>query len=98
MLESPAAPQRIGDYSWYRGTADAVSQNLYFLRSQNPLWIVVLAGDHIYKMDYARLLARHVETGAPCTVACIEVPLGEATAFGVMAADRSGRIVDFVEK
>jgi glucose-1-phosphate adenylyltransferase len=92
------AQQRLDEESWYRGTADAVYQNLDIIRSYGPRYIVVLAGDHIYKMDYGRLLAFHVESGAGCTVACIEVPLAEATGFGVMAADASNLIIDFVEK
>jgi glucose-1-phosphate adenylyltransferase len=92
------AQQRVDEESWYRGTADAVYQNLDIIRGHEPDFIVILAGDHVYKMDYSHMLAFHVEKGAPCTVACIEVPLEEATAFGVMAADASGRITDFVEK
>jgi glucose-1-phosphate adenylyltransferase len=92
------AQQRVDENSWYRGTADAVFQNLDILLSQNPKYILILAGDHIYKMDYAKLIADHVEQGAPCTVACIEVPLHEASAFGVMAVDEKRRILEFVEK
>jgi glucose-1-phosphate adenylyltransferase len=92
------AQQRVDENSWYRGTADAVFQNLDILLSQNPKYILILAGDHIYKMDYAKLIADHVEQGAPCTVACIEVPLHEASAFGVMAVDGKRRILEFVEK
>ena len=92
------AQQRIDDTDWYRGTADAVRQNLHIIRSRRPQFVIVLAGDHVYKMDYSLLLTDHVECGAPCTVACIEVPIAEATGFGVMAADRSRRITDFVEK
>jgi glucose-1-phosphate adenylyltransferase len=92
------AQQRIDEQSWYRGTADAVYQNIDIIRSYRPDYIVVLAGDHIYKMDYGRMLAFHVDTGAECTVGCVEVPLHEATAFGVMATDARGRITSFVEK
>ena len=92
------AQQRIDEVSWYRGTADAVYQNLDILRSHGPSTIVVLAGDHIYKMDYSILLAAHAESGAPCTVGCIEVPLAEARGFGVMTVDSAYRITDFVEK
>jgi glucose-1-phosphate adenylyltransferase len=92
------AQQRIDEDSWYRGTADAVYQNLDIIRGHKPEFIVILAGDHVYKMDYSEMLAFHVEKGAPCSVACIEVPIEEATAFGVMAVDGSGRITDFVEK
>ena len=92
------AQQRMGDESWYLGTADAVYQNLDILRAHNPEYILILAGDHIYKMDYAELIADHVAQGKKCTVACIEVPIAEASAFGVMAIDDQRRIVDFVEK
>ncbi len=92
------AQQRMDDESWYLGTADAVYQNLDILRAHNPEYILILAGDHIYKMDYAELIADHVAQGKQCTVACIEVPIAEASAFGVMAIDEQRRIVDFVEK
>ncbi len=92
------AQQRVDEENWYRGTADAVFQNLDIVRSSQPDYIVVLAGDHIYKMNYAGMLAWHVEKGADCTVGCIAVPVAEATAFGVIAVDASNRIVDFVEK
>jgi glucose-1-phosphate adenylyltransferase len=92
------AQQRIDEASWYRGTADAVFQNLDILRNARPQYLIVLAGDHIYKMDYANMLAYHVDKGAECTVACVEVPLAEASGFGVMAVDPSMRIVEFLEK
>lgn len=92
------AQQRLDDESWYRGTADAVYQNIDIIESNGPKYIVILAGDHIYKMDYGRMLAYHVAKGAECTVGCIEVPLAEATAFGVMAVDAAGQITDFIEK
>jgi len=98
FVELLPAQQRMDDESWYRGTADAVYQNIDIVRSHRSDFIVVLAGDHIYKMDYARLLEFHATSGAPCTVACIEVPREDATAFGVMKVDRSHQIVDFVEK
>ena len=91
------AQQRIDD-SWYRGTADAVFQNLDIIRSIGPRYVVVLAGDHIYKMDYTRMLLDHIESGADCTVGCIEVPREEAVAFGVMAVDANRRVTGFVEK
>src|SRR5215470_15058098 len=81
------AQQRIDEESWYRGTADAVFQNHDILKSNRPDYIVVLAGDHIYKMDYGRMLEYHVQSGAMCTVGCIEVPRKDATAFGVMAVN-----------
>jgi glucose-1-phosphate adenylyltransferase len=92
------AQQRVSEESWYRGTADAVFQNLDIIRDKRPQFIVVLAGDHVYKMDYSLLLTDHVAMGAQCTVACIEVPVANASGFGVMAIDRSRRITDFVEK
>ena len=98
FLELLPAQQRIAAESWYRGTADAVFQNIHILQGHRPEYVVVLAGDHIYKMDYARMLARHVASGAACTVACIEVPVADATGFGVMGVDAAGRIVEFVEK
>lgn len=92
------AQQRLNEVDWYRGTADAVYQNIDILRSYKPAYVVVLAGDHIYKMDYSLMLRDHVDTGAGCTVGCIEVPKVEASAFGVMAIDDTRRITDFVEK
>lgn len=98
FLDLLPAQQRIDETSWYQGTADAVYQNLDILRPNRPRYILVLAGDHVYKMDYSRLIADHAERGAPCTVACIEVPLAEASAFGVMAVNEERRIVRFEEK
>ncbi len=92
------AQQRTDDESWYRGTADAVQQNRRILESYGAEYIVVLAGDHVYKMNYALMLADHVTKGRDCTVGCIAVPRHEATAFGVMAVDENHMITDFVEK
>ncbi len=92
------AQQRNDDESWYRGTADAVYQNHDILEGYDADFIVVLAGDHIYKMNYAVMLADHVAKGRPCTVACIAVPRSEASAFGVMAVDDHDMITDFMEK
>jgi glucose-1-phosphate adenylyltransferase len=92
------AQQRTDDESWYRGTADAVYQNQDILASYGADYIVVLAGDHIYKMNYALMLADHVAKGKNCTVGCIAVPRMEATAFGVMAVDEKHMVIDFVEK
>ena len=97
-LDLMPAQQRVDEETWYQGTADAVFQNLDIIRSERPEYIVVLAGDHIYKMDYGAMLRFHVEHDARCTVACFEVPVEEATAFGVMAVDEKARVVDFVEK
>ncbi len=92
------AQQRLDEESWYRGTADAVYQNQDILDGYRAEYVVVLAGDHIYKMNYAVMLADHVALGHDCTVGCIEVPRMEATAFGVMHIDENRKIVDFVEK
>ena len=92
------ASQRVSETMWYRGTADAVYQNIDIIEDHAPRHIVVLAGDHVYKMDYEVMLQQHVETRADVTVACITVPRTEATGFGVMHMDETGLIVDFVEK
>ncbi|MGZ8194184.1 MAG: glucose-1-phosphate adenylyltransferase [Methylosarcina sp.] len=92
------AQQRHGEDSWYKGTADAVFQNIDILRNRDPEFILVLAGDHIYKMDYAAMLADHVERKADLTIGCIEVSLEDATAFGVMGVDENRRVKAFVEK
>jgi glucose-1-phosphate adenylyltransferase len=92
------AQQRVDEESWYRGTADAVYQNQDILAAYRAEYIVVLAGDHVYKMNYALMLADHVAKGRECTVGCIEVPRAEASAFGVMAVDANNLITDFVEK
>ena len=92
------AQQRVDEESWYRGTADAVYQNIDILESYEADFIVVLAGDHIYRMNYALMLADHVAQGRECTVGCIEVPRSEASSFGVMAVDEQRRIIDFMEK
>lgn len=92
------AQQRVDEESWYRGTADAVYQNQDILAAYKADYVVVLAGDHVYKQNYALMLADHVAQGRECTVGCIEVPRQDATAFGVMHIDESRRILDFVEK
>jgi glucose-1-phosphate adenylyltransferase len=91
------AQQRL-DSNWYSGTANAVFQNLDILREANPEFVLVLAGDHIYKMDYARMLAEHVARRADLTLACIEVPLRDACNFGVMSVDADARVTAFEEK
>ncbi len=83
---------------WYRGTANAIYQNIEFIERYDPEYVLVLSGDHIYKMDYARMLAAHKRSGADCTIAVIEVPLEEASRFGIMTTDESGRITKFSEK
>ncbi|MDP2903396.1 MAG: glucose-1-phosphate adenylyltransferase [Methylovulum sp.] len=92
------AQQRHDEDSWYKGTADAVFQNIDILRTRSPEHILVLAGDHIYKMDYGAMLADHVEKQADLTIGCLEVSLKEATAFGVMDIDGNRRVKAFVEK
>jgi len=97
FVEVLPAQQRKGE-GWYAGTADAVYQNLDIIRHYNPDYVVILAGDHIYKMDYGKMIAAHVAKGADITVGCIPVPLAEARAFGVMSIDKDSRIVEFAEK
>ncbi len=92
------ASQRVSETMWYAGTADAVYQNIDIIESYAPSYIVVLAGDHVYKMDYEAMLHQHVESGADVTVGCIEVPRMEAVGFGVMAVDAADRITSFLEK
>ncbi len=92
------ASQRVSEEKWYVGTADAVAQNMDIVLDYETRFIIVLAGDHVYKMDYEIMLQQHVEQGADVTVGCLEVPRMEATGFGVMAVDESDRIIDFVEK
>jgi glucose-1-phosphate adenylyltransferase len=98
MVDLLPAQQRVDEEHWYRGTADAIYQNIDIIQSSNPEYVVVLAGDHVYKMDYSLMLKDHVDSGAGCTVGCIEVPRQEAPAFGVMAIDTNRKIIDFVEK
>ncbi|AMQ87422.1 glucose-1-phosphate adenylyltransferase [Marinobacter sp. LQ44] len=97
FVELLPAQQRI-ETSWYEGTADAVLQNLDIIRSHEPEYVLILAGDHVYKMDYGTMLAAHVEKEADITVGCIEVPIEDASAFGVMSVDDEFRITEFEEK
>jgi glucose-1-phosphate adenylyltransferase len=97
FIELLPAQQRI-ETSWYAGTADAVYQNLDIIRTHRPEYVLILAGDHVYKMDYGPMIAQHVEKQADLTVGCIKVPLDQARAFGVMTVQDDGRIVDFREK
>lgn len=92
------AQQRDASEHWYKGTADAVYQNLDIIRRYRAEFVVILAGDHIYKMDYSRMLIDHVESGAECTVACIPVPRQEASEFGVMEVGDDNKILQFLEK
>ena len=84
--------------SWYKGTANAIYQNIGFVDLYDPEYVAVLSGDHIYKMDYAVMLRRHKETGAACTIAVMEVPWAEASRFGIMSVDGEDRITEFAEK
>ncbi|KQY72396.1 MULTISPECIES: glucose-1-phosphate adenylyltransferase [unclassified Sphingomonas] len=92
------ASQRVSEHQWYEGTADAVFQNLDIIESYGPEYMIILAGDHVYKMDYELMLRQHVDAGADVTVGCLEVPRMEATGFGVMHIDAKARIKQFVEK
>jgi glucose-1-phosphate adenylyltransferase len=92
------ASQRVSESQWYEGTADAVFQNIDIIESYAPEYMVLLAGDHVYKMDYELMLQQHVDSGADVTVGCLEVPLKEATAFGVMHVDDRDVITEFLEK
>ena len=92
------ASQRVSEGAWYLGTADAVYQNIDIIEDYAPRHIVVLAGDHIYKMDYEQMLAQHVESGADVTIGCLEVERSEASAFGVMHVDERDRVIAFLEK
>lgn len=98
FVEVLPASQRTSE-SWYAGTADAIYQNLDIIRSQRPKYVLVLSGDHVYKMDYGKMLAFHAESGADMTVSCLEVPVEEAAgAFGVITVDEDSRVQRFDEK
>jgi glucose-1-phosphate adenylyltransferase len=97
FVELLPAQQRIEE-TWYQGTADAVYQNIDILRRHDPQYVLILAGDHVYKMDYSKLLADHVEKSADMTVACIDIPAAEASAFGVMSVNDDWRVTSFMEK
>lgn len=97
-LDILPASQRVDDVQWYQGTADAVFQNIDIIDSYDVDYIVILAGDHVYKMDYELMLRSHVDTGADVTIGCLTVPRAEASAFGVMAIDGTDRITSFLEK
>ena len=84
--------------SWYEGTANAIYQNMHFMKMYNPEYVLILSGDHIYKMDYAAMLKSHVEKGADCTIAAIDVPLSEASRFGILNTNADGSIYQFEEK
>ena len=91
-------PQQRIDENWYKGTADAIYQNIYSIEKAEPKYVVILAGDHIYKMDYSDMLRAHIENRADLTVGCLQVPVKEATSFGVLQVDAQNRIIGFQEK
>ncbi|MEQ8365097.1 MAG: glucose-1-phosphate adenylyltransferase [Roseicyclus sp.] len=97
-LDILPASQRVAENKWYLGTADAVTQNIDIVDSYGVEYVLILAGDHIYKMDYEQMIQHHVDSGADVTVGCLTVPRMEATAFGVMAVDKNDRITEFLEK
>jgi glucose-1-phosphate adenylyltransferase len=97
FIEILPPQKRVGE-QWYLGTADAVYQNLYSIVRENPRYVVILAGDHIYKMDYRRMLQAHIDEGADVTLASIEVPIAEGTRFGIVAVDERQRVIGFQEK
>jgi len=98
FVEILPASQRAGG-EWYQGTADAVYQNLDIMRTHKPKYVLILSGDHIYKMDYGNMMVTHVESEADMTISCLEVPIEEAAgAYGVLTVDESGRIIEFNEK
>ncbi len=94
----PPREKADADLNVYRGTADAISQNIDFVDTFSPEYLLILSGDHIYKMNYAKMLQYHKECGADATIAVIEVPMKEASRFGIMNTDETGRIVEFEEK
>ena len=98
FIELLPAQKRLETSSWYLGTADAVYQNFDIILDHRPSYILILGGDHIYKMDYGMLMATHIENNADVTVGCIEVPLSEASDFGLMLVDETGRVIGFQEK
>lgn len=95
---TPVPPQMRVDGEWYSGTANAIYQNLYMIERSDADWVLILSGDHIYRMDYAEMIKMHVERRADVTVACMEVPVDKASAFGVPQVDSDSRIVGFDEK
>ena len=91
-------PQQRTATRWYRGTADAIFQNIYTLQQERPERVLILSGDHVYKMDYSRMLRFHHDAGADLTVACVQVPLARASQFGIMSIDGKSRVLGFAEK
>lgn len=97
-LDILPASQRMDDMNWYKGTADAVTQNIDIIEAYKVKYVLILAGDHIYKQDYSLMIQQHVESGADVTVGCIEVPRTEASGFGVMHVDDNDNVLEFIEK
>src|SRR5215203_1332890 len=97
FIEIIPPQKRVGEH-WYQGTADAVYQNLYSIVRETPRHVVILAGDHIYKMDYRKMLQSHIQTGADVTLATIEIPIEEGRRFGIVHVDETQRVVGFLEK
>src|SRR5437773_8929046 len=91
-------PQKRVSEHWYQGTADAVYQNLYSIMRENPRYLIVLSGDHVYKMDYSRMLRFHQEKGASATLAAIEEPIADASRFGIVAINEYEQVTGFLEK
>ncbi len=98
FVELWPAQQQTEQASWYLGTADAIFQNLGVIRGHAPRWVIILAGDHVYRQDYSRLLASHIQSGAGVSVSCVDVPRAQASSFGIVQVDTSGRIERFWEK
>ena len=90
--------QKKAKSAWYEGTANAIYQNLNFIKMYNPEYVLILSGDHIYKMDYSKMLRAHIDNDADCTIAAIEVPLKEASRFGILNTNEDGSIYEFEEK
>jgi glucose-1-phosphate adenylyltransferase len=90
--------QRVGDSEWYLGTANSIYQNMDFIDQYRPEYVLILSGDHIYKMDYSLMVDYHKKMDADCTISVIDVPIKEASRFGILSSDESGRITDFEEK
>lgn len=90
--------QRVGDSEWYSGTANAIYQNIDYIDQYDPEYVLVLSGDHIYKMDYSLMIKYHKEKNADCTISVLDVPLEEASRFGILSSDDDGKIIDFEEK
>lgn len=98
FIEILPAQERLVDSSWYQGTADAVYQNLDIIREHRPKYVLILAGDHIYKMDYTMMTATHVRQNADVVIGCVEMPSSEASQFGILQVDEGGKVTSFVEK